>query len=229
MPFQAVIESARNIEADLGEDQSEVWRVVDERTKDGLTALSLVRADKAPEMVLMPTGLRDGRDDVFYPNLEVEGSVPRETHDFQHPDGRLYRLAGTLKRGDGVRVHPSRVMTVFLDGASGRFESVRKSYVSDFRRMRAVWDLLAMSVPSASSLRAVWMELDASRRAWQNVEGEWLPGGEEEWARLVRAMFSSRLGMHGAALEELTEAARHGILDWAIEWHMRWLKKGVEE
>jgi CRISPR-associated Csx11 family protein len=228
-PFQAVIEAARNLEADLTEAKSEVWRVHERRTKDGVTALTLVRPDRACETVLVPTGLPDGREDVFYPYLCVEDRELRHARDFQHPNGAVYRHAAALGRGDGVFVHPSRVTAVFLDATARRFEKARSWYLSDFRRMRDTWDLLARAAPSLGALRGAWAEIEERQTAWRSPDGEWLAGGEEEWIELAHAVLRNRLGASGAALDHLAEAARDGILEWAIEWHLGWLKEGLED
>jgi CRISPR-associated Csx11 family protein len=228
-PFQAVIESARNLEADLAETEPEVWRVHERRTKDGVTALTLVRSDRAYETVLVPTALPDGREDVFYPYLRVEDRELRDVRDFQHPEGPVYRHAAALRPGDGVIVHPSRVTAVFLDAAARRFEKARSWYLSDFRHMRETWDLLARVTPSLTALRGAWAELEELQIAWRTPDGAWLPGGEAEWTDLARAVLRNRLGASAAALEHLTEAARDGVLEWAVEWHLGWLKQGMED
>jgi len=228
-PFQAVMESARNLEADLTATKSEVWRLHDRRTKNGVTALTLVRSDRAYETVPVPTALPDGRDDVFYPYVRVEDRELRDVRDFQHPSGTLYRHAAALHRGDGVVVHPSRVTAVFLDATGRRFEKAKSWYLSDFGRMRDTWDLLARTAPSLTALRGAWAELEERRIAWRGPGGAWLAGGEEEWIALAHAVLRNRLGVSGAALEHLTEAARDGILEWAIEWHLGWLKQGMED
>ncbi|GIU72924.1 MAG: CRISPR-associated protein Csx11 [Bryobacteraceae bacterium] len=228
-PFQAVIESARNLEADLAETEPEVWRVHERRTKDGLTALTLVRSDGAYETTLVPTGLPDGRDDVFYPYVRVEDRELRDARDFQHPNGPVYRHAAALRRGDGVVVNPSRVAAVFLDATARRFEKAKSWYLSDFGRMRDTWDLLAQIAPSPTALRGAWAELEERQVAWRGADRGWVDGADKEWIELVRAVLSTRLGVSGAALAHLTEAARDGILEWAIEWHLGWLKQKMED
>ncbi len=228
-PFQAVIESARNLEAELSETQSEVWRVHDRRPKEGGTSITFVRPDCDLETILMPTSLPDGREDVFYPYFCLKDGELRHPRDFQHPRGAVYRHAADLQRGDAVTVHPSRLNTVFLDTTARRFEKARSWYLSDFRRMRDTWDLLARVAPSLGALRAAWAELEERQIAWRDAEGAWLPGGEEEWTELARAVLSCRLGVAGPALEHLVEAARDGVLEWAIEWHLGWLKEKLED
>jgi len=228
-PFQAVIESARNLEAVLMETKPEVWRVKDRRTKDGVTALTLVRSDRACETALVPTGLPDGRDDVFYPYFRVEDNALRHARDFQHPKGTVYRHAAALRPGDGVVVDPSRVTAVFLDATARRFEKGEGWYLSDFRRMRDTWDLLDRVAPSLGALRGAWAELEERQIAWRNADGSWVDGADKEWIEFARAVLSNRLGVSGAALEHLVEAARDGILEWAIEWHLGWLKQEMED
>ena len=228
-PFQAVIESARNLEADLTEAKSEVWRVHERRTRDSVTALTLVRPDRAYETALVPTSLPDGREDVFYPYFRVEDRELRHARDFQHPNGAVYRHAAALGRGDAVYVHPSRVTAVFLDATSRRFEKTRSWYLSDFRRMRDTWALLERVTPSLSALRGAWAELEERQMAWRNADGGWEGGADKQWIELARAVLSNRLGVSGAALDHLAEAARDGILEWAIEWHLGWLKEGLED
>jgi hypothetical protein len=211
------------------EAKPEVWRVHERRTKDGVTALTLARSDRAYETVLIPTGLPDGREDVFYPYFRVEDRELRHSHDFQHPDGTVYRHAAALHRGDGLVVHPSRVTTVFLDATARRFEQAKSWYLSDFRRMRDTWDLLARIAPSPGALRGAWAEIEERQNAWRRADGGWVDGADKEWIELGRAVLSTRLGVSGAALEHLTEAARDGILEWAIEWHLGWLKQGLED
>jgi hypothetical protein len=227
-PFQAVIESARNLEADLTEAKPEIWRVHERRTEDGVTALTLVRSDRAYETVLVPTALPDGREDVFYPYLRVEDRELRHARDFQHPNGSVYRHAAALRPGDGVVVHPSRVTAVFLDATARRFENARSWYLSDFRRMRDTWDSLARIVPSLGALRGAWAEIEERQNAWRNTDGGWVDGACKEWIELARAVLSTRLGVSGAPREHLVDAARDGILEWAIEWHLGWLKQGME-
>lgn len=228
-PFQAVIEGARNLEADLTATKSEVWRVHDRCTKDGMTALTLVRPDRAYETLLVPTGLPDGREDVFYPYCHVEDRELRHARDFQHPNGTGYRHAAALRPGDGVIVHPSRFAAVFLDATARRFETARSWRLSDFRRMRDTWALMERVTPSLGALRGAWAELEERQVAWRNADGGWVNGASEEWIALARAVLSNRLGVSGQALERLVDAARDGILEWAIEWHLGWLKQGMED
>jgi CRISPR-associated Csx11 family protein len=227
-PFQAVIEAARNLEDALRREGTETWRVLECRTREGVTALS-VEHDRGRELILIPTRLGDGREDVFYPYVQVEDQRLRSGRDFQHPDGRVYRHMADLKPGDGVLVHPSRLAAVFLDTAGRRFELPKDRPLGDFGRMQAVWDLLLRQAPSLTALRSAWAEIEERSRGWRDAEGRWLAGAEVQWLDLTRAILRARLNVSGAALETLVDAARDGVLEWALEWHLTWLKEPLEE
>jgi len=228
MPFQAVVESARNLEAALHERKGETWRVSESHTRNGVTALGLERHRSGSEIVLVPTSLPDGRDDVFYAYFRVEDRTLRNPRDFQHPAGQVYRHALDLRRGDGVLVEPSDVAWVFMDTAARRFEPAQVRPLSDFQRMQDTWTLLTRRVPSLSALRDAWSELDQRESAWRDSEGRWLDGGQAAWTDLARAVLGRRLGISGAALETLVEAAAGGTLRWSLEWHLSLLKEKVE-
>jgi hypothetical protein len=224
--FQAVIEAARNLEDALHRDRPETWRVVECGTRGGVTALSLEHGH-GRELVLVPTQLPDGRTDVFYPYVQVEDRELRTPRDFQHPDGPVYRHMADLQPGDGLIVSPSRIAAVFLDTTARRFDPPEVRPLGDFERMRAVWDVLVRKSPSLSALRGAWSELEECLRNWRDPEGRWLPGAEAERLELARAILRDRLGISGAALETLVEAARHGTLEWALKWHVTWLKESL--
>jgi len=240
-PFQAVIEAARNIEADLAENgnKPETWRVAGCETRDGVTALSLRSLDGQSEILqTMPIRLPDGREDVFYPYLAVEDRHIRSPRDFQHPDGQVYRHAKDLRSGDGVCVYPSYIATVFLDSTAKRFESPSPKQLMEWPRMRDLWRLIDRSVPSQTALRGAWSELVERRETWMGPDlpaatlaaqagGTWLEGGKETWIDLVRAVFHERLGVRSARLETLVQAARDGLLEWSLEWHINVLKQQV--
>ncbi len=226
-PFQAVIEAARNLEDALDRDGGETWRVLECRTRGGLTALSLERKDGATEMVLVPVTLPDGREDVFYPYARVENGTLRFPRDFQHPNGQLYRHMADLRPGDGIKVEASRITSVFLDTTSRRFDTPRAWPLEEFERMRATWELLVRHSPSLTALRGAWSEIQRVEQAWRDAEGAWLPRAKEEWLGLARVILNDRLGVEGAALEALVDAAGAGILAWALEWHLTWLKERI--
>jgi hypothetical protein len=133
-----------------------------------------------------------------------------------------------LRPGDGIVVHPSRIAAVFLDTTARRFEPHDVRPLGEFERMRATWELLVRHAPSVAALRGAWSEIEERSRQWRDPEGHWLPGGKKQWLDLVRAILGDRLKVRGAALESLTQAADRGTLEWALEWHLTWLKEGLE-
>lgn len=229
MPFQAVIEAARNIESDLdGTNEPETWRVAGCETREGVAALRLKSLDRPRELLqTIPVGLPDGRDDVFYPYLAVEDKSPRFLRDFRHSNGQVFRHASDLQSGDGISVHPSRIAVLFMDDATKRFQSPLCRPLMEWLRMRELWQLVDRYAPSQTALRGAWSEVVERREAWQGADGAWLDGGEAAWLDLARAMFHERLGVRGACLEALVEAAGDGLLDWSLEWHISVLKKQV--
>jgi hypothetical protein len=231
-PFQAVIDAVRNLEEDLrsGNADPEIWRVVDTEIRDGITVLSVTAGGSSaePELWTMPMTLPDGREDVFYPYTEVEDSEARFPLDFRHPKTeRIYRHVKDLKSGDGVHVYPSRVAFLFMDDTKKRFEPAECKPLKQWKRMRELWNLIDRAVPSRTALHGAWSELAGRRDAWKAPNGTWLDSGDEAWTDLVRAIFHERLGIRGAGLDTLVQAARDGLLEWCLEWHLRVLKLQV--
>lgn len=230
VPFQAVIEATRSLEHDLEAAATETWRVAECAERDGLVCLRLVRPDGGSELRLVPLTLPDGRQDVFYPYLQVSDRALRAPLDFRHPqDGRLYRHASDLRPGDRVEVVPPRVASVFLESTGRRFEPIAVRALADWERMGEIWRLLERSAPSQTALWGAWSELAGHAESWRGPDGTWLPGGREAWLALVRAVLGERLGTTGAALDQLVEAAGDGALAWAIEWHIGILKQRIKE
>ncbi|MCE5336412.1 MAG: hypothetical protein LLG06_17675, partial [Desulfobacteraceae bacterium] len=228
-PFQAVIEATRNIEGDLdGINKPKTWRVAGCEARDGVTTLSIRSLDQRQELLqTIPIGLPDGRDDVFYPYLAVEDKQVRFPLDFRHPDGRVFRHAKDLRGGDGVLIYPSLIATLFMDDTARRFEPLQCRPLMEWQRMRDLRRLLDRHASSQTALRGAWSELMERRGAWQGPDGKWLEGGKTAWLDLARALFHERLGIRGACLETLVEAAEDGLLDWSLEWHMSVLKEQV--
>jgi len=228
-PFQAVIDAARTIEDDLDRiKKSETWRVAGCETREGVTALSIKSLDHPYELLkTIPIGLPDGRNDVFYPYLAVEDKQVRFPLDFQHPNGQVLRHAKDLRSGDGVLVYPSLIATVFMDSTARRFEPLSRRQLTEWLRMRDLWRLMDRYAASQTALRGAWSELMERRGAWQGPDGTWFEGGKTAWLDFARAVFHERLGVRGACLEALVQAAGDGLLDWSLEWHMSVLKKQV--
>ncbi|NLX25094.1 MAG: CRISPR-associated protein Csx11 [Lentisphaerae bacterium] len=228
-PFQAVIEAARNIEGDLdGIKKPETWRVAGCETREGVTALSVKSIDQRHELLqTIPIRLPDGREDVFYPYLAVEDNQVRFPLDFQHPGGQVFRHVKDLRSGDGVLLYPSLIATLFMDGTARRFEPSSRRQLTEWLRMRDIWRLISRHAPSQTALRGTWSEIVERREVWRGPDGTWFEGGKTEWLDFARAVFHERLGVRGACLETLVEAAGDGLLDWSLKWHMSVLKKQV--
>ena len=229
MPFQAVIEAARNIEDDLyGMIKPETWQVEECETRDGFIALCIKSLDHRHELLqTIPIRLPDGREDVFYPYLAVEDKQVRFTLDFQHPDGQVFRHAKDMRGGDRVLVHPSLISTIFMDDTAKRFEPLSPRQLTEWLQMRDLWRLISQHAPSQTALRGAWSEIVERREAWQGPDGTLLEEGKTAWLDFARAVFHKRLGLLGACLETLVEAAGDGLLEWSLEWHMGVLKKQV--
>lgn len=228
-PFQAVIEAARNIENDLKRiEQPEIWRVAGCETREGITTLDLKSPDGQQEMLqTMPIRLPDGREDVFYPYFEVEDKEVPFPLDFQHPQGKVFRHARDLRIGDGVRVYPSLITTVFMDSTARRFETLRPRQLTEWQRMRDLWRLMCRHVPGQTALRGAWSQIVERQENWKGPDGIWFEGGKVAWLDFVRAVFHERLNVRGACLETLVQAAGDGLLDWCLEWHLSVLKQQI--
>jgi hypothetical protein len=229
LPFQAVIEATRNMEDAFNNAPCETWRVTARDERSGVVALSLTRPGGGTELRTIPVTLPDDRTDVFYPYLAVEDHNVRFSRDFQHPDSQVYRHALDLRPGDGIRLEPARVATVFLDSTGRRFEPIGVHPLAEWTRMRDVWRLIERTAPSLTALHGVWADLVVRRESWQAADGGWMPGGQEAWRDLARAILADRLAVGGAALDALAEAADDGTLAWALDWHLSVLKKRVVE
>jgi hypothetical protein len=228
IPFQAVVEVARNVEHALGA-KCELWRVTARDARSGVVALTLERPDGGIEPRTVPVSSPDGRADVFYQYLTVEGDEVHFPRDFQHPDGHVYRHATDLRLGDGVRVYPARVAAVFLDSTGRRFEPICVRPLAEWTRMRDVWRLIERAAPSLSALHGAWAELMARREAWQSSGDAWMPGGRQAWRDLARVILADRLGVSNAALDALVKTADDGALAWALDWHLSVLKERIGE
>jgi CRISPR-associated Csx11 family protein len=229
MPFQAVIEATRNIEDELrkGSERSETWRVAESTARGGVAALHLIRKDEEHEIKAVPIHLPDGREDVFYSYMTVEDSSVRFARDFQHPNGQVYRHVEDLRPGDGVKVIPSVVASLFLETTAARFDPLDVRYLADWKAMQDVWGIVQRTAPSQTALRGLWSELEAYRETWRDPDGSWPDGGEEAWLELARATLSNRMAARGASLDALVDSARTGLLRWSLEWHLRVLKESA--
>ena len=229
VPYQAVVEAVRNLE-DALTGQKETWLVREVECRAGVAALRLRRPDGRETLRVVPVTLPDGREDVFYPYVAVEDRQVRFPHDFQHPNGQVYRHVADLRPGDGIQVFPARVKTLFMDSTAARFNTMPSRYLEEWTRMREVWALLQQVAPSQTALQRLWSELNRLQKDWQSAEGR-LDASEDLWQETLRSALVHHLDMHldvyGAALEALTVAAVDGVLQWALDWHMTALKESV--
>jgi hypothetical protein len=229
--YQAVVEAARNVEDDLAAHGNETWRVRNARTRDGVTALSLVRRDGEPELVMVPERLPDGREDVFYSYCLVEDQVCRDKHDFRAPNkgGRVYRRMAALKEGDGIHVAPSLIAAVFLDSTARRFDPADIRPLGDWKRMEGIWRLVTEHAPSQTALIAAASAIYDAKHRWSDLNGALSESARQTWLDFVRSLLVTEWGVSGAALDTLVDAARTGTFQWAISWHMRAQKLALED
>ena len=229
LPFQAVIEAVRAIEHKFNDAEPETWRVLQREGHGGVVDLVFLRRDGGSELRTVPVSLPDGRLDVFYPYLAVTDEQLRFPLDFRVPDGQVYRHALDLRPGDEVWVRPALVAAIFLDSTAQRFELGPVRSLGHWSEIRATWDLVRRAAPSTAALHAVRAELMRRREAWQGQDGRWAAEGEETWRKLAEAILADQLGLEGAALRSVVEAASNGLLEWALEWHLSVLKETVGE
>lgn len=132
-PFQAVIEAARNLEADLYARGPERWRVAKTSEHEGTSSTLWTREDGELELTTTPTRLADGRPDHFYLYHEVEDDELRFANDFARP------LSPTEQtRADGratTGAHPSAVTHSRADTRSGLggCDAILYRHTSDLR------------------------------------------------------------------------------------------------
>lgn len=225
VPYQAVIEAARNAEAELTETVNDAWRVRQCKNNHGITSLAFVRGDDRQELRTVPTALPDGRPDVFYPYVKVQDRKVRHPLDFQHPNGTVYRHVTELCPGDGVKADPARIITLFLEGTGRRFEKMSWRHLSDWTAMEETWRILCEVSPSTSALKAVWSIISDAREEWKYPDATWAAGGKEAWLAFVRATFANRTNATSGQLDALADAAESGVLEWCLEWHLSVLKR----
>ncbi len=228
VPYQAIVEAARNVEESLTgeEEKEETWRVQEVKRQAGAVALRLRRSDGRETLRVVPVTLPDGREDVFYPYMAVEDRQVRYPRDFQHPNGQVYRHVADLRPGDGIKVSPARVKTLFMDSTSARFDTVQPRYLEDWTHMRDVWALLQREAPSQTALQRLRSELARLERDWKGPEGDRVVS-DDLWRDTLRALLVHHLDVKGAVLDALTEAALQDLLQWALDWHMTALKESV--
>lgn len=225
LPYQAVVEAVRNVEDALAASE-EMWWVQEVERRAGVVALRLHRPDDRETIRVVPVTLPDGREDVFYPYVAVEDRQVRYPRDFQHPNGQVYRHVADLRPGDGVKVSPARMKTLFMDSTAARFDTSPPRYLEEWTHMRDVWMLLKQVAPSQTAVQRLRSELARLEKDWRSPQGD-MEAQTDLWRDTLRALLVHHLEVKGAALGALTEAAVLGTLQWAVDWHMSVLKESV--
>jgi len=224
LPYQAVVEATRNLEEALAKEK-ETWQVEEVERQAGVTALRLRRKDGQSTLRVVPISLPDGREDVFYPYVVVEDRELRFPHDFRHPeDGRIYRHIADLHPGDGIQVHPTRVVTLFMDSTAARFTDQKVCYLEEWEQIRETWELLRRVAPSQTALQRLRSALGYQEEAWHTPEGA-CAVSDDLRRDTYRAFLASHLECRGTALETLTTAAMHHLLQRTLDWHITVLKE----
>jgi len=219
LSFQAVVEAVRNVEEAL-RVPTEIWRVEETWIREDVLALSLRRKDGQNTLWCIPLRLPDGREDVFYPYVEVEDRTLRYPRDFRHPEnGRVFRHVADLRVGDGIRVVPAAVIALWMESTAARFDEPKPYSLEDWTKMRAVWELLTRVAPSITAVQRLRNAIVEMETRWRSPNGLW--GAPMELRReTLRALFAEHLEVQGAALETLVACAMEDLFSWTLEWHL---------
>jgi CRISPR-associated Csx11 family protein len=219
LSFQAVVEAVRNVEEAL-RVPTEIWRVEETWIREDVLALSLRRKDGQNTLWCIPLRLPDGREDVFYPYVEVEDRTLRYPRDFRHPEnGRVFRHVADLRVGDGIRVTPAKIIALWMESTAARFDAPKPYSLEDWTKMRAVWELLTRVAPSITAVQRLRKAIAELETQWRSPNGSW--GAPMELRReTLRALFAEHLEVQGAALETLVACAMEDLFSWTLEWHL---------
>jgi hypothetical protein len=240
LSFQAVVEAVRNVEQALLRQScgyrralstvrnveealrvpTEIWRVEETWIREDVLALSLRRKDGQNTLWCIPLRLPDGREDVFYPYVEVEDRTLRYPRDFRHPEnGRVFRHVADLRVGDGIRVTPAKIIALWMESTAARFDEPKPYSLEDWTKMRAVWELLTRVAPSITAVQRLRKAIAELEIQWRSPNGSW--GAPMELRReTLRALFAEHLEVQGAALETLVAYAMEDLFSWTLEWHL---------
>ncbi len=227
LPYQAVVEAARNVEDALERQKEAYWQVVDIEKRPDVVALYLRHGDQTLHC-LVPVTMPDGREDVFYPYVEVEDTELRFPRDFRHPDGHIFRHVADLQRGDGIKVAPSSVVTLLMDSTAARFRIPKPHTLDDWQHMRETWRLLLRVAPSTTALQRLRSAIAQLESSWRDPQGA-RQAPDDLRRETYRALLAHHLeGLPANALESLTQAAMEGLLTRALNWHLTALKESKE-
>ena len=229
MPYQAVIETVRNLEKKLLGQKEELWQVLNRDLREDVLSL-LIRSPKGEESLrTIPVKLPDGRLDVFYIYCAVEDREVKFPRDFQQPGGRVYRHVLDLRPGDGIYITPAVMGTIFMDSAANRFDNIPTYLLDEWKIITDLWLLLKRVAPSQTSLLSVWTLINEYRERWQSFEGDFTAEGRETWLSFVRSILSDRFNLEPASLEYLVHTVDNGLFERCMDWHVRVMKLKIEE
>ncbi|GBE53858.1 hypothetical protein BMS3Bbin15_00004 [archaeon BMS3Bbin15] len=175
----------------------------------------------------------DVTDDVWYPYFYVTGVPKGRSRAFKDPKGWLVYVT-ELKKGDKVKVTPSRFDFEFLDTSSRRFEvsyengkrrgpfkSTRSYLLEELDDFEELWGVLWKGL-ARSQIKNV-IELIETKRE------EWLPEkGNEVFQKFVHDVLHNANWKNGMPeIDKLEKAAVSGKLRDIVELHMDILKDGI--
>jgi CRISPR-associated Csx11 family protein len=228
LSFQAVVEAVRNVEEAL-RVPTEIWRVEETWIREDVLALSLRRKDGQNTLWCIPLRLPDGREDVFYPYVEVEDQTLRYPRDFRHSgNGRVFRHVPDLRVGDGIRVTPAKIVALWMESTATRFDAPKAYSLEDWTKMRAVWELLTRVAPSITAVQRLRKAIAELETQWRSPNGSWSAPMELR-RETLRALFAEHLEVQGAALETLVACAMEDLFSWTLEWHLSALYEKPEQ
>ncbi len=179
--------------------------------------------------------MRDGiTDDVWYPYFYVNGVPKGRSRAFKSPKGWLVHVK-ELKKGDRVKVTPSRFDFEFLDTSSRRFEVIYDSHgkrrgttkserpylLDELDNFERLWNILSEKL-SRSQIKNIIGLIETKRE-------EWLPEDRNDvFEKLVHDVLHNAnwRGEIPTNIGELEQAAISGKLRDIVEFYMDILKVG---
>lgn len=188
----------------------------------------------------VPIKMGDGEtDDIWYPNFYVDAVPDDRSTAFDYPAGRWLVHVKELKKGDTVKITPSRFDFEFLDSASRRFEvsydknGIRRDItkpkrpylleeLDDFERF---WNILSEGL-SRTQIKNVIGLIEAKREEWSPSERN------DVFENYVHDVLHNANWKDGKPSEliEMENAAFSGKLRDVVELYMDILKiKGMED
>lgn len=223
MPLGTAVDMAQRMlkQVSLGD---EIWRV------EGVSGDQVTFANGLQWTV--PTTMGDGAtEDPWYPYFSFEGHPGPRRYCFEDTGDWLVHVS-CLKKGDRVRVMPSRFAYVYLEHTAQRFtfDPGREVMLLDeLPRLMDMWEQIqAAPDMTDTKLRGIQALFDSRWQAWrldENTGGD--AGHRETFRQLVNTTFA-RL-----APDEKIPVTPEDVLNKrfqrCLELHLRILKKRVKE